>query len=77
MQHYFEVNIRSLLLFFSASDRFQTLKDYLLQMGMEMAGLIAVELLIIVTGLSIVGFFYGNCVLTAGISVKRFWLQGI
>lgn len=57
MQHYFEVNIRSLLLFFSASDRFQTLKDYLLQMGMEMVGWIAVELLIIVTGLSIVGYF--------------------
>lgn len=57
MQHYFEVNIRSLLLFFSASDRFQTLKDYLTSMGTELALLFAVESLAVVTGVSIIGYF--------------------
>lgn len=57
VNNYFEVNIRSVLLFFSASDSFQTLKDYLTSMGTELALLFAVESLAVVTGVSIIGYF--------------------
>lgn len=57
VNNYFDINVRSILMLFSASDMFQTLKEYFVHMGIEIGGLIVLEGLIIVTCLCLIGYF--------------------
>lgn len=55
---YFEVNIQTILLYFSTDDRIQVISEQLKNMGIELAWLIGVQFFLAILGLILIGYFF-------------------